>query len=460
MQGSEAVPSKQIERLQRPFGGVVILGKPGAMTKTVRGPLKGAATWTHQYCDPANTGCSTDAIVKGPLGMLWFDDLPIQMPNRHGRGPAPLFADGRLVVEGLNQLCALDAYNGRELWRFDLPGILKPYNQDHLVGVAATGSNLCMDEQAVHVAVGNRCLRIDVRTGRKLGELKLPATNGEKSRWGYLAVKDGTVFGSVCDEKHIVRHAFLKGDMSQQFSESRLLFAMDAESGQLKWTYPARYSIRHNTIAIGDGLVYLIDRPLAAKDRLEGGNKNTPHEKGELIALDAETGDEVYRVGDAFGTMLAVSVKHDVLLMCYQSTRFRLPSEGQQGLAGYRASTGKKLWHREDKYVTRPVINDRTVYAQPGAWDLLTGEPSNWHFERSYGCGILASSTNLLVFRSATLGYRDLLTDEGTQNYGGMRPGCWINAIPAGGLVLVPDATAGCTCSYLIKSTVALQPMN
>jgi hypothetical protein len=63
-----------------------------------------------------------------------------------------------------------------------------------------------------------------------------------------------------------------------------------------------------------------------------------------------------------------------------------------------------------------------------------------------------------MVFRSATLGYLDLSGDYGTENYGGIRPGCWINVLPAGGLVLMPDATDRCTCSYLIKASIALQP--
>ncbi|MBL7134253.1 MAG: chitobiase/beta-hexosaminidase C-terminal domain-containing protein, partial [Phycisphaerae bacterium] len=68
------------------------------------------------------------------------------------------------------------------------------------------------------------------------------------------------------------------------------------------------------------------------------------------------------------------------------------------------------------------------------------------------------SAPGMLLFRSATLGYRDVLADRPTTDYGGIRPGCWINTIPAGGLVLMPDATTGCKCSYLNKATIALQP--
>ena len=104
------------------------------------------------------------------------------------------------------------------------------------------------------------------------------------------------------------------------------------------------------------------------------------------------------------------------------------------------------------------MINGKSIYAQGGAWDVTTGKPRDFKFKRSYGCGTLASSANLLVFRSATLGYADLKESETTRNFGGMRPGCWINAIPAGGLVLVPDASASCKCSYQNRSWVALRP--
>ena len=90
------------------------------------------------------------------------------------------------------------------------------------------------------------------------------------------------------------------------------------------------------------------------------------------------------------------------------------------------------------------MINDTTIYAQGGAWDLVTGEDQPFTLKRSYGCGQLAGSKHMLLFRSATLGYLDLTARLGRENFGGIRPGCWINALPVGGLVLVPDASAGC----------------
>src|SRR5665213_1548939 len=43
------------------------------MVLSREGPLPGAADWTHEHADAANTRVSRDQIVRAPLGMLWFD---------------------------------------------------------------------------------------------------------------------------------------------------------------------------------------------------------------------------------------------------------------------------------------------------------------------------------------------------------------------------------------------------
>lgn len=459
--GPGAVRAKEMHRLLRPFGGVAYIGRPAAMQKTVRGPLAGAGNWTHQYCDAANTNCSTDTLARGPLGMLWFADFDFQMPSRHGRGHAPLVLDGRLYVQGLDALRCVDAYNGRTYWEYPLPGILKAFDQEHLMGTAGTGSNFCVTRGGLYLHTGEKCLRIDRRSGRLLAELEAPkGPDGSQGVWGYIACVDGTLLGTLANTEHLVKWRFGRSDMSRQFTESTLLFALDANSGRLKWRYTPEHSIRNNAIAVAAGRVYLIDRELAKMDDLNWGKKTAQHRPGVLIALDVDTGEEQWRQSDdIFGTMLAASDAHDVLLMAYQDTRFKLDSERGGRMAGYRASDGKRLWNVPARYASRPIINDRTIYAQPGAWDLLSGRQKDFRFRRSYGCGILTGSTKLLVYRSATLGYTDLSRGGGTVNYGGIRPGCWINAIPAGGLVLMPDATDRCTCSYLIKSSIALEPL-
>jgi len=476
-EGPGVVSAGEVHRLQRPFGGVACIGKPGVMIRRVRGPLEGAGSWTHQYCDPANTACSTDTLAKGRLGMLWFTDLDYQVPSRHGRAPAPLSLGGRLYVGGLDAVRCVDVYNGRTLWEYPLPAILKAYDQEHLMGTAGTGSNWCVSPDGLYVrtvslaaggtaslaagGTASKCLRIDRESGKLLAEFDAPKRpDGSAGTWAYLACVDGTLLGTLADTEHLVKYRYGRSDMSTQFTESVLLFAMDAKTGKLKWSFRPERSIRNNTIAVAGGRVYLIDREAARMDDARRGEKGAAHPPGTLMALDVGTGKLRWKAAEETpGTMLAVSEQHDVILTSYQDTRFKLDSEVGGRMAAFRASDGRRLWDVEARYGSRPIINGRTIYAQPGAWDLLTGERRQFQFARSYGCGILAGSTNLLVYRSATLGYTDLPSGGGTQNYGGIRPGCWINVIPAGGLVLMPDATDRCTCSYLIKASIALRPM-
>ena len=449
-------------RCLRPYGGVVCVGGGDSFRTFVRGELRGAGQWTHQYASAANQLSSADTLVQGPLGMLWYRDVDIDVPQRHGRPPAPLFFQGLLYHQGIDELVCVDAYNGLVVWRYGLPGILKAYDGDELMGVSGTGSNFCIGEDGVYVRRDDHCLRLDRRTGELLGKFAAPPqADGGASTWGYIAVEGRHLIGSLADRGHQVtfRYRATTGDMSEQLTESRTLFVMDATTGELRWRYDAEDSIRHNAIAVEPGRVYLIDRPQATFDRAKDG-KPDRHPPGVLVALDAESGDVLWRNRDEVdGTMLAVSPEHGRLLMSYQPTRFALASEVGGKLTVFDTADGEPTWKKDAKYASRPLINDYTVYAQGGAWDLLTGEEQPFDFSRSYGCGVLAASRHMMVYRSATLGYYDLLEPEGTQNYGGMRPGCWINAIPAGGLVLVPDASAGCVCSYLNQSWMALEPL-
>jgi hypothetical protein len=66
--------------------------------------------------------------------------------------------------------------------------------------------------------------------------------------------------------------------------------------------------------------------------------------------------------------------------------------------------------------------------------------------------------SGMIMFRSGFTGYYDLNDDAGVEHFAGHRLGCWINAIPANGLVLIPEASAGCVCLFSIASTVVMEP--
>jgi hypothetical protein len=63
----------------------------------------------------------------------------------------------------------------------------------------------------------------------------------------------------------------------------------------------------------------------------------------------------------------------------------------------------------------------------------------------------------MLFFRSWSLAYYDLVGDYGTAHFGGQRTGCWINTLPANGLLLMPEASSSCQCAFPIQCTMVFK---
>ena len=52
----------------------------------------------------------------------------------------------------------------------------------------------------------------------------------------------------------------------------------------------------------------------------------------------------------------------------------------------------------------------------------------------------------------------DLATGQRSKVTTVSRPGCWINMIPANGMLLIPEASSGCTCDLAIQTSMAFVP--
>ncbi|NOR67645.1 MAG: PQQ-binding-like beta-propeller repeat protein, partial [Woeseiaceae bacterium] len=135
----------------------------GVWATLKRGALSGAGSWTHQYAEPGNTACSDDQLVGGPLGLLWFGAPgPAPMVNRHNAAAAPLAINGKLFIQGENNVMAHDSYNGMELWKRDIPGAMRTRLKKSECG------NIAASEDSIFVAVASKCLRLDAETGETL----------------------------------------------------------------------------------------------------------------------------------------------------------------------------------------------------------------------------------------------------------------------------------------------------
>jgi hypothetical protein len=92
---------------------------------------------------------------------------------------------------------------------------------------------------------------------------------------------------------------------------------------------------------------------------------------------------------------------------------------------------------------------------------LHTGDPLadwGWNPKHRRGCGTISASATAFFFRESNPTLFDLTTNTYDKVTTSTRPGCWINMIPAGGLLLIPEASSGCTCDYPIQTSLAFLP--
>ena len=429
------------------------------------GPLPGSANWTHEHGDAANTRVSPDQLVKAPLGLLWFGgpSNDAVLP-RHGHGPQPQVIDGRLLIEGVDLIRAIDIYTGRLLWEARLPGVGKPYDVlPHQAGANAGGSNFVSAPDGIYVAVGNSCVRLDPATGERLREFALPKMKGEKAapRWSYVNVVGDYLLGG----------ANPAGDDRKVTASCQRLTVMNRHTGAVLWSATAQQGFRNNGICAGGGRCYAIDRPTGESKSLL--KKITEGSKpARLIAFDLKTGRPLWSTSaDVFGTWLSYSAKHDVIVEAGRYARDTLADE-PKGMRAYRAADGKVLWFKDD-YVGPAMLHGDVILKagikDGSACELLTGKPVlredpltgeriEWTWARTYGCNTPSASEHLLTFRSGAAGYFDLCHDGGTGNLGGFRSSCTNNLIVAGGLLTAPDYTRNCTCSYQNQTSAAFVP--
>lgn len=229
--------AQMILSMLRPYGGAMVLGGAGDALKAQleglksshvkveadqgllvlqrQGALPGAADWTHQYANAGNSVSSTDKVAKAPLGLLWFggpsnmDVLP-----RHGHGPTPQIAGGRLVIQGIGVIHARDVYTGRVIWRREFPKLNTfgmyyteshnpdPWapgrNQGHYPGANLFGSNYVTLPDRVYLLDQTVCHVLEAATGKTLAEFKLPAAQGQAPpNWGVVLADDDLLIATA-----------------------------------------------------------------------------------------------------------------------------------------------------------------------------------------------------------------------------------------------------------------------
>ncbi len=480
------------------FAHSVVISKNGA--------LPGAADWTHQYGDIANTVKSDDQLVRLPLGVLWFGGVSnFDVLPRHGHGPPEQVVDGRLIIEGMDCLTARDVYTGRVLWKRMLPDMATSGqyfdhtfahtalntsgNQQHIPGANARGTNYIATKDWIYIVQKNGCLVLNIVNGDSVAYFSIPDLNIQQSRsWGFIGVDGTNLIAGLdfipysaqpdlrmieSDKANLTQKELSKFIVFGQYdyTASKTLTVMDRYSGSVKWSLDSRYGFLHNAIVAGNGRLYCLDKlPLGLEKRRQRRGLATPGDY-RLLCLDIETGRILWEsTNDVFGSWLGYSREHDGLLLAARPSRDMIVDEKGERMRWLNAADGTVLWDKSIAYNNPPILYHDQVITDNASYyladgrvrqrvDPITGQEIPWSYSRTHGCNYNIAAEHFLSFRSAAAGFYDLAHDGGTGNLGGFKSGCTSNLIAANGVLNAPDYTRTCQCSYQNQTSLAFVTM-
>lgn len=304
----------------------------------------------------------------------------------------------------------------------------------------------------------------------------------ENMAWGHLSVLEDVILGSVIEQTDTPDALRFSWDLSSEGKDftgpgvvdvlnsvgagsgTRAIFALNKSDGKPRWSYMARQVIPHTGICVLDNRVYLIDRPpmnLTAAERQRG---EPPAGTATLVVLDLATGRKITEVSDGLTDYAGLRGGRGVLLVSSMS-----------GMTAFDAKNMKILWsvttkapleptHHCTAFLRTPVITKDWVYDDPFAYELRTGKQrlvnnQPWVWGNYRGCGTVSASESLLFFRHSNPTILDAADTPVSRKFAGIRPGCFINIIPACGLALMPEASSGCACAYNFQTTMVLAPV-
>ena len=451
-------------------GSGLIVETGDAGLKLTRRPLAGSGEWSHQYGNASNAAFGGEKLS----GVSNTDDLEVQwigrpgpraQPDRNGRKPAPLSTGGRLFVQGLNRILALDAYNGTVLWSRELPEIQR-------FNMPRDSSNWAANREHLFAAIDGECWKWNARTGELESRIPVPpdATSPVTLDWSYLSPHRDRIIGSgvVQDSAYTSFwggggagwYDAKSGAVTQKVC-SENLFALDSKDGRLAWLYRGGLIV-NSTITLAKDRAWFVEARhpelRAGKKRQLGGSQFW--EQQHLVCLDLKTGEAMW------SKPLKIVSGEVALYLAHGDNKLVLVSSGSASYNTYAFNDedGENAWTRKipwpsdhhGGHMARPAIAGGTVYVRPGALSLADGKPLKLQLPGG-GCGTYAATENALFFRSGNVTMWDRQKGK-TTSWNRLRPDCWLSTIPAAGLLLSPEGGGGCSCGSWMETSIVFAP--
>ena len=501
--GTPPCSAAELARLIRPDGGQVILGQPatvktmvgvatlnrwlgplqslarvstdpkqGTWASILRGPLDGSGDWSHLYGSADNSSFAGEKLAgaksASDLAVQWVGRPgPRYQADRNGRKPAPLSTAGRLFLQGLHRIVAVDAFNGSILWALEIPD-LQRFNMPR------DSSNWCADREFLYVAIRDRLWQIDVRDGRVAGLLETPSPAQRKGPWdwGYIARTGEKIIGTSV--RRATSWTGFWGGAGAGWYDARsgevthkvcsdTLFSIDRQTGKVAWNYQNGV-VLNSTLTIADDRIYFVECRHEAVTGAPERRVGRPElwQKQFLVAMDANSGSLLWE------KPIQLPPGKVVFYMAHAKDRLIVvgSADGKYHVHSFAAANGDAGWTRSfgwpggkgdhGKAMSRPAIVGDRVYVRPQVLSLTDGTNAGPQMPGG-GCGTYACSSGALFFRAGTVTVWNR-ENAATSTWKRLRPDCWLSTIPAGGMLLSPEGGGGCSCGTWMETSVGFIP--
>ena len=467
-----------LERLLSGRGGYALERTAESVTVRRRAPPSGSGSWTHESGGPDNRFANSEALVKWPLGVLWYSgdvDRYFTPPShfQHERHPYPLVIGGRMFVITGQFLHAIDIYTGSYFWKAEMP--LTPWVQtrffDSRVYGRPTERNCVVAPDRVYAVTGEKVHAYDVATGEPAGVLEIPAQLREQANTALHETRERRYHGHRAKVQAV-----------PQWTEVRLwddlliamlgpsLAGVDRHTGTLRWV---RATTRQTTTyAVGGNTLFGLDCDVPA---MEGGGGGTA--SGLLFAMDPADARILWQTRVDYPPVpahkpdnprswlppvmpvLSHNSKHGLLVMAVNRADIHV----------FRANDGTPVWSKAGaaagnlQRIYPPTVTDDYLVLSnyKGCFgyllDIVSGREAgdNTGIPRPRTCARIIGNNSLLVYRDAATELYDIVGNR-MIGLNSVRAGCTTSFIPAGGVMTAPMLGHGCVCNYPMFASLGL----
>ena len=420
-------------------GGVLVLRKGGAWTKTVKARPKEMDDWTHFDYGPEGNGVSHDRLIMPATHVQWsFGAQPVKL----GGNPAGyrvftgfrssggrVFFEWTDAAEKKSRDCFFtgrDAFNGLPIWTVKNSGHA---GRKEWQFVASGGRVYTFLEK------GGAMVAMDASTG------KVEKTYAEGVR--------------LTDEVNLT--SIRIGDEAIVQTANDTLCSLDPKSGALQWKHVADKSIvLFPSVAMKERRVFAV----VAEDRKLGSFSRWPFIKAQaIVCFDLGSGKELWRCAEVAGSDIGQLVYSDKSLAVFGSGAIGGSKEPYLGCID--PENGKLLWHSTfktayNRFGYNLLVRDGVMY-YADAWriyrlDLKTGQETVPFDDGGFNmrCNRFSATEDWLIY-----GYVAYVDRDWKGAYQSItRGGCAQGSVPANGLMyFTPQA---CGCFTMLRGHLAL----